>query len=42
MKTDLDPRRGCTFDGSENVHGEAAVICIILNRLTDKYLPLLI
>lgn len=29
---DLDLRRDCTFNGSEDGQGEAAVICINLSR----------
>lgn len=32
MKMDLDLKRDCTFDGSEDGQGEAAVICINLSR----------
>lgn len=33
MKMDLDLRRDCTFDGSENIQVEAAIICIILKQI---------
>lgn len=36
MKMDLDLRRDCTFDGSENTRVEAAIVCIIFNRLSVR------